>query len=106
MRSFLPLIMGLLLIGLPASAKHAFYRIVDVTTGASVDVPRFQDDESVDEPIGCDSSRKVFYALRQGPDIEWTWKLRTISYDGKVLSEKPLPGFHCETYNHGFPSIA
>ncbi|MCX5771345.1 MAG: hypothetical protein NTZ09_13915 [Candidatus Hydrogenedentes bacterium] len=106
MRYFRTILIGFLFCAVSASADQAFYRIIDLETGATVDVPRFNDKENADDLIGLNGARRVFYTLRTSGNEPSDGTLRTISYEGEVLEEKALPGLQFYRCDLGAAAIA
>jgi RNA polymerase-interacting CarD/CdnL/TRCF family regulator len=76
-----------------AAEVKDYYEITDLETGARVQVPFVNNQVTCTERVlGKNDAKSVFYALRE-TNREFT--LRTISYDGNVLEEKPLADFRC-----------
>lgn len=81
----------------PADVKD-YYEIVDLATMAKVQAPFVNNLNTRERVLGNNDGRNVFYALRETRD---TFVLRTISYEGTVIEEKTLTGFHCRRFFYG-----
>ena len=83
----------LLGLSLTAWCSRDAIEIVDLETGARKSVPYRADLNCQERVVLRDDEEGRFFTLRRE---NRAYTLRTISYDGETLEEKPLPGFACD----------